>query len=54
MGGRRRSKECQWKVMGGQGGVLGAQWEVKGGSLEITWRLDAHCQKQWASLGVKF
>ena len=99
-----RSKECQWKVMGGKWGVLGGQWEVigdhlevrcslskamgisrseilrkkkkkknrkwkshgrswevneeswevKGWSLEITWRLDAHCQKKWASLGLKF
>ena len=54
MAGHRRSKEGQWKVMGGQWGVLGGQWEVKGWSLEITWRLDAHCQKKWASLGVKF
>ena len=44
----------QWKVMGGQRGVMGGQWEVKGWSWEITWRLDAHCQKKWASLGVKF
>ena len=65
---KRPENEKSWKVMGVQWEVIGGQrkvsgrswevnegfWEVKGWSLEITWRLDAHCQKKWASLGVKF
>ena len=64
IGGQRKVSGRSWEVNEGFWEVnegsgrsmrgLGGQWEVKVWSLEITWRLDAHCQKQWASLGVKF